>query len=150
GLGGRHGPGFQVLYRFRCWGAIGGVWWALIGGAPIARAADANYQSFVVGGRALTLGGAFTSLSDDPSGAYYNPAGIADVKETSYSVSTSIYGFERGGYGDGLVLPVAGPDVLRVEFAELVIVPASAGLVSTFGEPGPDGMPVQAYALTVV
>lgn len=99
----------------------------------------------------MGLGGAFVSLSDDPSGLYFNPAGIADVKAASYSVSSSLYGFERGSYGaEGLVLGVAGLEDLNIEFAELVIVPVSAGLVKTFGEAGEDGHPVQAYGFCVM
>ena len=31
------------------------------------------------GARALALGGAYTAISDDPSGLYYNPAGLASI-----------------------------------------------------------------------
>ena len=31
---------------------------------------DTHYQDFLVGGRALGLGGAYVSLADDPSGVY--------------------------------------------------------------------------------
>ncbi|MEO1175145.1 MAG: UPF0164 family protein, partial [Myxococcota bacterium] len=51
--------------------------------AAPARGDDTHYQDFIVGGRAVGLGGAFTALADDPSGLFYNPAGIADIDETN-------------------------------------------------------------------
>ncbi len=119
--------------------------------ADVAHADDSHYQDFVVGGRALGLGGAFTSLSDAPAGLYYNPAGIADVRDSSYSVSASLYGFERRSYGaEGPVLVVAGLEDLQIEFTDLVIIPASAGFVQTFGEPGVDGRPRHAFGFSAV
>ncbi|MEO0815174.1 MAG: UPF0164 family protein, partial [Myxococcota bacterium] len=97
--------------------------------ASPAHADDTHYQDFVVGGRAVGLGGAFTALADDPSGVFYNPAGIADVEETNLQVSASLYGFERGGIGDRVGVPVPGVEDLDIEFTELIVVPASAGFV---------------------
>ncbi|BDA80806.1 hypothetical protein LPTSP3_g37360 [Leptospira kobayashii] len=47
-----------------------------------------NIQGFY-GERAAGLGGAFTALSDDPSGAYYNPAGMAFAHNDGFSLSAS-------------------------------------------------------------
>jgi long-chain fatty acid transport protein len=113
-----------------------------------ARADDTHYQDFVIGGRALVLGGAFTSLSDDSSGLYYNPAGIADAHYTSLQLSTSLYGFERGATEN--VLPVTGIEQLDIQFTDLIVVPASGGVVKTFGEKDTEGKPMQAYALSVI
>ncbi|MBI3180373.1 MAG: hypothetical protein HYZ27_11970 [Deltaproteobacteria bacterium] len=115
-----------------------------------ARADDTHYQDFVVGGRAVGLGGAFTGIADDPSGLYYNPAGIVDVRGTSLQLSTSLYGFERGSIDDRVGLPVPGAENLRVEFTDLVIVPASAGFVRAFGPGGADGAPQHAYGVSVL
>lgn len=41
------------------------------------------------GERAAGLSGAFTALSDDPSGAYYNPAGLAFAHQDGFSISAS-------------------------------------------------------------
>jgi thiamine-phosphate pyrophosphorylase len=60
-----------------------------------ARADDSRYQDYPVGSRAIALGGAFAALSDDPSGLYYNPAGICDTRRLNVSVSASLYGIER-------------------------------------------------------
>lgn len=49
-----------------------------------------NIQGFY-GERVAGLGGAYTAVSDDPSGAYYNPAGIAFAFDNSISISASNY-----------------------------------------------------------
>lgn len=49
-----------------------------------------NIQGFY-GERAAGLGGAFTAVSDDPSGAFYNPAGLAFAYDNSISLSASNY-----------------------------------------------------------
>jgi len=42
-----------------------------------AGADEFHYTNILVGVRAAGLGGAYTAVSDDPSGLYYNPAGVA-------------------------------------------------------------------------
>ena len=118
--------------------------------AQRARADDTHYQDYIVGGRAVGLGGAFVSIADDPSGFYYNPAGVADARQSSLQLSTSLYGFERGSVSHPPALPVTGLENLDVQFTDLIIVPASAGFVKTFGRPGADGLPEQAYGVSVV
>lgn len=111
---------------------------------------DTHYQDFVVGGRAVGLGGAFTAIADDPSGVFYNPAGIADVEESNLQVSASLYGFERGAIGDRVGVPVPGVEDLDIEFTELIVVPASAGYVSNLEERLPNGQNRHSYAVSVV
>src|SRR2546423_1380937 len=97
------------------------------------------------------MGGAFVSLGDDASGLYYNPAGLGDVVQTNVQLSTSLYGSERGSIEPKqLTLPVPGGENLNGPFTELIIIPASAGFVKTFGAPGPDGNPIQAYGFSIV
>ncbi len=43
------------------------------------------------GERAAGLSGAYTALSDDPSGAFYNPAGLAFSYQDGFSISASNY-----------------------------------------------------------
>jgi long-chain fatty acid transport protein len=65
-----------------------------VGSLPsIARADLARqHQSFdrlvLPGGRAAMLGGAYTALSNDPSGLFYNPAGIVDGTQNQVSLNT--------------------------------------------------------------
>src|SRR5262249_40837108 len=70
-----------------------------------ASADDGNYRPYLIGGRAGGMGGAFTALSDDPSGPFYNPAGIALVKRSQLSLSGSLFGVvsesTKDALGDG-------------------------------------------------
>ena len=72
---------------------------ALAGGA---RADDANYRPYVVGGRAAGMGGAFTALADDGSGPWYNPGGLGFVRRSQLSLSGSVYGLVTGKHNDVL------------------------------------------------
>ncbi|MCA9664728.1 MAG: hypothetical protein KC503_04040 [Myxococcales bacterium] len=58
-----------------------------------ARADDNHHQNYLVGERAVGLGGAFTAIADDASANYYNPAGLAEIGRSSLSVSAGMYGF---------------------------------------------------------
>jgi long-chain fatty acid transport protein len=70
-----------------------------------ALAEDGNYRPYLIGGRAGGMGGAFTALSDDASGPFYNPAGIAFVKRSQLSLSGSLFGTfsetTKDALGDG-------------------------------------------------
>lgn len=63
-----------------------------------ALADDSHYQSILVGDRATGLGGAFTALSDDSSGVYYNPAGLAEAPSSSISLFGSVFGYASQSY----------------------------------------------------
>ncbi len=54
------------------------------------------------GERATGMGGAFTAISDDPSGGYYNPAGLAYAYDYSISLSVSNYNSGKKTYEDVL------------------------------------------------
>lgn len=133
---------------------IGPRLWALtivLSLAVPAYADDTHYQDFLVGGRSLGLGGAYVSLSADPSGVYFNPAGLADVKQSSLQVSTSLYGFERGEINpSSFSTAVPGIASLELDFSQLIVVPASAGFVKTFGKKLPNGLPTQAFGLVAM
>ena len=98
----------------------------------LAVASDTNYQSYVTGGRAAGLGGAFTALGNDPTGLLYNPAGLVDDLHTDISVSANLYGFERTARSD--TPPSPFPDLRNIGQAasELVIIPSTSGVLRTF------------------
>ncbi len=50
------------------------------------------------GERAAGLSGAYTAISDDPSGAYYNPAGLAFGYNDGFSISASNYKISERNY----------------------------------------------------
>ncbi|MCB9655604.1 MAG: hypothetical protein H6729_15890 [Deltaproteobacteria bacterium] len=107
-----------------------------------ARADDTHYNDYPIGARAVGLGGAFTALSDDPSGMFYNPAGIVDVKRTSVEVSTNLYGVEL--VNTDLIQSLANFDSV---VAELNVIPTTAGVVKTLPERDARGRPITAYSL---
>ncbi len=49
------------------------------------------YKSLLVGERASGLGGAYAAIADDPSGVWYNPAGLAMGQESYLSGSVNAY-----------------------------------------------------------
>jgi long-chain fatty acid transport protein len=66
--------------------------------AAIASADDYHYVNLLVGNRASGLGGAYTALSDDPAGCFYNPAGIAFAPSNSLSASVNAFSTETKKY----------------------------------------------------
>lgn len=52
---------------------------------------DYHYKDVIVGERASGLGGSFIAISDDPSGLWYNPAGIIFSFENYFSLSANAY-----------------------------------------------------------
>src|SRR5215470_19572217 len=95
---------------------------------PAARADDGNYRPYLIGGRAGGMGGAFTALSDDPSGPYYNPAGIANVTRSQMSLSGSLFGVLRGTIKDAL------GDGLDFSFSDLQTFPIQTSAIYKFGD----------------
>ena len=61
---------------------------------------DTNYINDHIGDKATGLGGAYCAISDDPSGAYYNPAGLVFALENQISLSVNNYKFKRIIYKD--------------------------------------------------
>jgi long-chain fatty acid transport protein len=123
------------------------IFWTLIFGTLVFRSGPANaddthYQDYPLGGRSVGLGGAFTALSDDPSGIYFNPAGIVDSTKSSVQISTTLYGFE---ISDTFFSAVERAADLDTVVTELNIIPTSGSFITTIGGNGPDGRPERAY-----
>lgn len=65
--------------------------------------ADENhYINMLVGNRASGLAGAYTAVSDDPAGCFYNPAGIAFSPFLSVSASVNAFSTSTKTYKDAL------------------------------------------------
>ena len=56
-----------------------------------AIADEYHYNNILVGDRAAGMGGAYTAISDDPSGLFYNPAGIVYAPGSNVSVSANAF-----------------------------------------------------------
>ena len=56
-----------------------------------ALADDLHYNNILVGDRAAGMGGAYTAIADDPSGLYYNPAGIVYALGSNVSATANAY-----------------------------------------------------------
>ena len=102
------------------------------------RADDSRYQDYPVGSRATALGGAFVALSDDPSGLYYNPAGICDARRLNVSVSASLYGFERQSHGS---IDLGKGTFSLAGLSSINVIPGEAGLIKGVGALDDRGTP---------
>src|SRR5688500_10444496 len=67
-----------------------------------AQADDSNVRAYLVRGRAVGMGGAFTEPADDTSGLFYNPDGIAHVSRSQVSLSASLFGVLSGSIDEAL------------------------------------------------
>ena len=105
---------------------------------------DQHYQDFIVGDEAVGLGGAYTAIASDPSGGWYNPAGIVDVRNTSLSLSANLYGIQDSSSGE--------TDFFDPEDAisKLSVVPSSAGFVQALGRTDMHGKRPYAIGMTLV
>ncbi len=102
-----------------------------------AQADDKHYRNILIGDRAMGMGGAYTAIADDPSGLYYNPAGVVYTAGRNISASVNAYTVTTTVYKDVL----AGSDWTR-ESSNLL--PNFFGMVQPFG----DGVIGFSYAVT--
>lgn len=89
----------------------------------MAFADESHYQNYIVGERALGLGGAFTAIADDASGSYYNPAGLAQLSQSSISLAAALYGRSRFGLSLNTGAPINTAD------QQFIAYPATAAWV---------------------
>ncbi len=119
---------------------------SLLAVAPV-EAQDLNYQTYLIGTRAMGMGGAFTGVADDPSAAFHNPAGLGPILRSSTSANLSVVAIEgwtiQGGYGSLL-----GP--VDLSHDALPSLPLFVGFVQKFGDEGPDGVRQHGIALSIV
>jgi len=66
--------------------------------AATCGADEFHYNNILIGDRASGMGGAYTAISDDPSGMYYNPAGIAYSIGKNLSASVNAYNVSKRTY----------------------------------------------------
>jgi len=93
-----------------------------------AFADDEHYVNFLLGGRAMGMGGAYTAISDDPAGMYYNPAGIVYAHSPNLSASVNAFRFSNKTFENVLK---GGRDYSRQNSA---LVPNFFGVTQPFGK----------------
>ncbi len=130
-------PGFSLFKKTT---GLGVMLSAILLTSPVYGDED-HYANQLIGDRAAGMGGAYTAVSDDPAGTYYNPAGIVyarsanltasantfsstektyesvlggryDWKRESYSVLPNFFGIIQPIGGGYLGLSFAAPDLL--------------------------------------
>ncbi|GMT49595.1 MAG: hypothetical protein IEMM0008_1134 [bacterium] len=90
-----------------------------------------NQRNFLMGERAAMMGGAYTALSEDISGTFYNPAGLAFVEETSISMASSVYQYSNYQRTD--VRASVSSD-LKGNYERFNLVPSTFGINYVLGD----------------
>src|SRR3989338_6641996 len=86
-----------------------------------------HYNNILVGDRAAGMGGAYTAISDDSAGLYYNPAGIVFSPGGSLSASANAYHITNNRY-KGVI---GGNDWERKSSA---LLPNYFGIIQSLGK----------------
>jgi long-chain fatty acid transport protein len=94
--------------------------------SPATSAGEFQHRNLLIGDRAIGLGGAYTALADDPSGMFYNPAGIVHAERAS-STSVNALSYSATEYEN--ILP-GGTDLNR---SSTVVVPGFFGAMTEIG-----------------
>ena len=76
--------------------------------------AAAQFLKIGVGARAMAMGGSFTAIANDVSTIYWNPAGIANLDQTSIGFTHSEWFADISHDFAGIVLPISSSDFLAV------------------------------------
>ena len=92
-----------------------------------AFADEYHYNNILVGDRAAGMGGAYTAISDDSAGLYYNPAGIVFSPGGSLSASANAYHITNTRY-KGVI---GGNDWERKSSA---LLPNYFGIIQSLGK----------------
>jgi len=74
----------------------------LLCGQSLVSADEYHYNNILIGDRSSGMGGAYTAISEDPSGLYYNPAGIVYASGNNLSGSMNSYHNTSTTYKDVL------------------------------------------------
>jgi len=94
---------FKKNADFRCNFLIAKVFsffFVLLIGTSVAD--EFHYINSLIGDRPSGMGGAYTAISTDPAGLYYNPAGIAFAHKQKFSISVNAYNISTKTYKGAL------------------------------------------------
>jgi len=90
-----------------------------------------HYNNVLIGDRAAGMGGAYVAIADDPSGLFYNPAGVAFAGSSGFSASANAFHQTRTRYKQVL----GNNDWIR---RSQVLLPNFFGMIQPLG-PGTAG-----------
>ena len=79
----------------------------------------AQFLKIGVGPRATAMAGTFTGLADDVTALYWNPAGIAWLKNRQFMVAHSEWFADINHEFAGVALPISASSALGVSFTAL-------------------------------
>jgi long-subunit fatty acid transport protein len=100
----------------------------LLAAAGTAGADQYHNQNLLIGDRASGMGGAYTAVSDDPSGLYYNPAGIV------YTVGSNVSGSMNAFHTTNITYHKVLDDRLDWERKSSGLLPNFFGVYQPFGK----------------
>lgn len=109
--------------------AVAALW-----AAPRAHAGESHYHRYAVGERAGGMGGAFTALADESTGAFYNPAGIVDAPRrgrAAMGLTVSAYQLSFLRHESRVSLGDKAQDLSITDFSTFA---SAFGYVHTFGK----------------
>jgi hypothetical protein len=113
---------------------------ALVATALVGREAAAdptNYQRYVIGERALGMGGAQTAVVNDPMANLYNPAAMVFTTSTMVSASKCLYSLDsrrvKGGFIPASSFGAEGTDAVTLEQKNDLTLPSTLALSTKFG-----------------
>jgi long-subunit fatty acid transport protein len=127
--------------------ALAWAWCLALGLFPArgVRADPFHFQGIPLGQRALGFGGAFTGLADDPSAAYYNPAGLVWTGDSALSASLTLNAFDRQTIVQGYRSPMGSVDLDHDAGPSL---PGSVAFMKRMGKRRSDGERAHAIGLS--
>lgn len=89
------------------------------GGFSKVGTTSAQFLKIGVGARAMGMGGTFTSIANDVSTIYWNPAGIANMKGVSIGFTHSQWFADIKHDFAGVVVPVSDADYIAIQATTL-------------------------------
>ncbi len=93
-----------------------------------------NYQKYIIGERALGMGGAYVAAVNDPIASYYNPGGMSFSGSTMISASQGVYSLDYRHIKDGFIpLSLDATDAKTLEHKHDLTFPSTLALMIRFG-----------------
>lgn len=105
-----------TLFSVLCMAAV-----AQIGYAQAASGQPGAFLRLGVGARALSLGGAFTALADDPSAGFWNAAGLSQIDQLQFSAAYSDLALGRTYNYAGAAVPFGRSSSLGLSWINLSV-----------------------------